>query len=460
MAVTNFLSLRGSSVQSRVASRINSSRSQRMERKKGRNEVNRTVKNRNTPNVKPVEKVSLSEKHVKVRLAAVVLLLLLGAGALAYGVAGWLGGESGWREIEVSSSAEMNYGEEFVFLYDIGSSGVSAATESRALEKLYTEASVQAYRLFNNDQLQEGVNNVYYINHHPNERITVDEALYEAFAQIQETGSRYLYLAPAYEIYDNLFYSNDDSELVNFDPQLNEELREDFQEIADFASDPEAIDLELLGDNQICLKVSEEYLAYANEEYITDLIDFYWMKNAFIVDYLADVMTKAGYTAGSLSSYDGFTRNLDERDVAYSFNVYDRSGQKIYPAAVMEYSGSRSIVFLRDYPMNSLDDRRYYERKNGEIRTPYLSLDDASQKQALHNLVAYSDEDGCARLLLLAAPLYIADRFEKEAAAELASDNVYFIFSEEQVLNCSDPQIVLNHLYQGEDVSYQAVLFE
>ena len=83
MAVTNFLSLRGSSVQSRVASRINSSRSQRMERKKGRNEVNRTVKNRNTPNVKPVEKVSLSEKHVKVRLAAVVLLLLLGAGALA-----------------------------------------------------------------------------------------------------------------------------------------------------------------------------------------------------------------------------------------------------------------------------------------------------------------------------------------------------------------------------------------
>ena len=55
------------------------------------------------------------------------------------------------------------------------------------------------------------------------------------------------------------------------------------------------------------------------------------------------VMLENGYTRGVISSYDGFFRNLDERDVSYSFHIFDRVGQDIYPAAVMEYNGPESL---------------------------------------------------------------------------------------------------------------------
>ena len=94
------------------------------------------------------------------------------------------------------------------------------------------------------------------------------------------------------------------------------------------------------------------------------------MKNAFITDYVADVMIENGYTLGSLTSYDGFTRNLDltsaitkfkcrsgcfrdsRRKCDYSFNLYDRQGNIIYPAGVMHYNGAESIVSLHNYPMS------------------------------------------------------------------------------------------------------------
>ncbi len=37
----------------------------------------------------------------------------------------------------------------------------------------------------------------------------------------------------------------------------------------------------------------------------------------------------------------------------YSFHILDRVGQDIYPAAVMEYSGPESLVYLRNYPVST-----------------------------------------------------------------------------------------------------------
>lgn len=45
------------------------------------------------------------------------------------------------------------------------------------------------------------------------------------------------------------------------------------------------------------------------------------MKNAFITDYVADVMIDNGYTLGSLTSYDGFTRNLDQTSAITKLNA-------------------------------------------------------------------------------------------------------------------------------------------
>lgn len=45
---------------------------------------------------------------------------------------------------------------------------------------IYTDAAVKGYRLFNIDESFDDVTNLYDINQHPNEVMTVDPVLYDA----------------------------------------------------------------------------------------------------------------------------------------------------------------------------------------------------------------------------------------------------------------------------------------
>ena len=76
--------------------------------------------------------------------------------------------------------------------------------------------------------------------------------------------------------------------------------------VAAFTQNPDDISLELSGENQVCLHVSDAYQAYAAEMGYTAYLDFFWMKNAFLIDYLADTIRGEGYQLGIISSKDGF----------------------------------------------------------------------------------------------------------------------------------------------------------
>ena len=78
--------------------------------------------------------------------------------------------------------------------------------------------------------------------------------------------------------------------------------------------------LELLGGNQVKLNVADAYLQFAKANEITEFINFYWLKNAFIVDYMAEELEAAGFTGGIISSFDGFQRNLGATKGSYSQN--------------------------------------------------------------------------------------------------------------------------------------------
>jgi hypothetical protein len=420
--------------------------------------MSRTAKNRNLPHPKPVQKIELSEKNVKIRIVFIILFLALALAAFTSAIRGLLNVETGWDTITPQSSAELNCSSEFVFQYYLGGNGISASAEKKAVTALYTDAVVTAFQMFNNDQEFDGVHNVYYINQHPGEVIEVDEVLYEAFALLEESGRRDLYLAPVYAEYENLFGCQEDSLAYNFDAYRNEELQAEFAQTADFICNPEAVQVKLLGENKIELQVSEEYAAYWKETGYVSYIDFAWMKNAFIIDYLAEVMMDGGYTKGSISSYDGFARNLDDSGNAYSFNLYDRVGQTVYPAATMEYSGAAAIVYLRNYKMNSLDMLHYYELDNGEVRTAYIDTADGLCKSSVNNLVSYSYQAGCAEVLLRMMPVYIAEEFDKTAVAAMAGDGIYSVYFEKYTIYYNDSSLTLYDLYEKDGIRYQSWL--
>ena len=422
--------------------------------------MGRTVRNRNEARPRPVQKIELSGKHLGWRLLAVILLLAIGASALSYAFITLFSSEPGWVEIK-ANEGDPSYAANFILLYNVGASGASASAENKALTGLYTQAATKAWQLFNNTQTAEDVPNVRYLNDHPNETIAVDEALYKAFEQVARSGNRALYLAPVAELYDNLFLCADDVLTVDFDPLLNPELRAFFAESAEFANDPAAINVELLEDNQVRLSISDAYLAYAEEQEIRDFIDFHWMLDAFVIDYLADALAAQGFTYGTLSSYDGFARALDNRaGNSYAYNLYDGQDGTVRQAAIMHYSGARSIVTLRGYPLNDLDTDRYYVRQDGQIHTAYLDVADGLSRAALADLVAYTSNMSCAEMLLQVAPLYIADALAEDALTALSGAGIQTIYCRGSEIRYTDPKLILSNLFDADGIAYTATLME
>ena len=106
--------------------------------------------------------------------------------------------------------------------------------------------------------------------------MTVDSALYSAFELIRDNGSRYPYLAPVYTEYKGLFSCENDSEAEEFDPMLNSEVRGFVDETLTYVNNPDAIDIELLGENKLRLNVSDEYADFASQNDIGEYLDRQW----------------------------------------------------------------------------------------------------------------------------------------------------------------------------------------
>ena len=388
--------------------------------------MGRTVKDPNRRQPKPVQKVQLSEKNVGRRIVLVILFLAIGSGFLVYGFMNFLRGDSGWREISVKAGSELNCSEDFTLKYNVGAGGVSAGGEAKALSLIYTNAAVKGYRLFNIDESFDDVTNLYDINQHPNEVMTVDPVLYDALKKVSDANCREIYLGPLYASLENLCMSNDDA-------------AEEAAAVAAFAQNPDDISMEFPGENQVCLHVSDAYQAYAAEMGYTAYLDFFWMKNAFLIDYLADTIRGEGYQLGIISSKDGFVRCLDETgEKEYQYPLYHLSGNEIQSHGTMTYEGPKSIVFFHAYQAGSPDTYRYYQYQDGTMRTPYLSASDGKDHTAASELLVYSGEYGCADTLLAALSDYQAESLSGESLKTLASQKIYSVWFENNEIQTTD----------------------
>lgn len=401
--------------------------------------MGRSVRGRREPHLPRVEKIELSDSHVKGRMAAAVLLLAVGVALIVFSFTKFLSTDAGWQEIEADAAGEFHCGGDFTFLYELGKGEVSVNAEKKELTVLYSDAAKAAYEIFNADVEIAGTANLWYINRHPNEDIPVDAALYNALSQVCEDGGRFIYLGPAYFVYDNLFYMTSSDGAMDFDPHLNPYIGKLFQEICEWANDPEAINLELLGDDVVRLNVSREYLDFMAEEELEDFIDFYWLKNAFITDYIAERLLAEGYTHGVITSCDGFVRCLDDRGTIFAYQLYhEQEGVASY-LGTMEYTGPCSFVTFRSYPLSDQDYRHYLILSDGSIRTPYLSTVDGLDRCSIEEMTAYAYHTGCAEIALKAAYGYIADEFQESALTSLTETGIYTVYWENGEIRNSDP---------------------
>lgn len=394
---------------------------------------------------RPVTRVELTEQNKTLRLIAVILLLVIGAVGITVGIMNLLNQDTGWQTVQINAQ-ERNCSKDFVLQYYFGGSGAEATAVNNKLQTAYGDACVKAYQLFTTDEAVDGVQNMYYVNHRPNEEITVDPVLYAAFEKLE--GTPYLYLGPAYAYYRSVILNAEDAFVKEMDPALSREAADFVGRIADYASDRTAVNLELLGDNRVALHVSEEYLAFAADEELETFLDFGYMTNAFIIDYLAQALINQELTQGYLVSADGFTRNLVSGE-QFMFNIFDREENLIYPAGVLQYAGPISLVYLKDYP-TAASDRNY--RENGDhFIHQFADPTDGICRTSVENLVSYSYDGSCADVLLQTLPSFVGCDFS-------VPEGVFSVWCEDQVICYNDEAASIKNLLRDEQVSYDAIL--
>lgn len=385
----------------------------------------------------PVKNLILSDENRMLRIILMVVFLVIALVAFYIGIRAVLDTEPGWEAVECASG-EVNCSSDFVFSYCYGQTEGNPSVEKKRLSNLYSQLATDAWRIFYTDVSE--------INQNVNKAVSVDPALYQALELIDRYDSRYLFLAPVYAEYDHMFSAETDVEAADYDPMQNPQHADYLAQLATYAADPSMVDLQLLGENQVQLVVAQDYLDFARDEEITRFVDFGWMTNAFIADYLAEALIREGFTNGFLASYDGFTRNLDARGESFSLNLFNRQGNNIYLAGAMQYADPISIVSLRDYPMSQKDQYHYYTFENGTIGNVFADPVDGLYKSSVDSLVSYSYDAGCAEILLQQAPVYIADTMDEAALAAMKSIGIYSIFFDGTTIRCNDADmtIILN----------------
>ena len=407
-------------------------------------------RSRREPVMPRIIKLEVSEKNMRGRLIAVVVLLAIAFTAIGIAVKGVFTTEPGWKVMDCYADI-ITYSDDFVFSYYLGSEG-NATAEERAINAVYSQGMEEAFRFFSDQALEDGTKNLAYLNDHLNETVTIEGPLYDALEKLENAGLRHAYLAPVYLEYKPVFLSQNTSEAAVYDPMRNDELKTYVQEAAAYANDPAHVRLEMLGNDQVCLGVSEEYQVFLETHEIDTVLDLNWMTNAFVCDYVADLLIQQGFTKGFIASYDGFTRNLGGLEDEFRFNLFNRVDQTYDLAGALGYKGAFSVVYLRDYPMSEADRWHYMAYEDGQITTIFLDPTDGMSKSAVTDLVVYAADKSCAELLTVAAPAMIAEELDVQS---LMTANA--IWSEGNTLFHTEADA---NIYLSEEAGYAAKVAE
>ncbi|MBO4265338.1 MAG: hypothetical protein J5922_04605 [Clostridia bacterium] len=404
--------------------------------------MGRLAKEKDVPHLPPVEKIELNEKKSKTRLILTIAFAVIGVLAITYGVYSFLTVDPGWREIEADSASDYNCADDFVFQYNIGSSGISATAEYRALRSLYSALTKDAYRIYSESDDWADVHNLKYLSAHPNEEIEVDATLYSQLKYMMGVGIRNVFLAPIYEQYYNLLFCNYDSEAALFDPDTNSDMARFFESVCAFINDEYTIGFEFFEGNVLKLVISDEYLSFAKENNIERFLDFGWMKNACIIDYLADNLTKNGYTLGVISSYDGMTRILGGEG-EYTVSFFDRVENDVFRAASLSYGGNSSSVYLRDFPLSNEEKYISYVTEQGKIISRYINIADGRSHTEMPSLLLKSADYNCTKLACIMTETFISSDDAYGMLDDLKIDGIYCVYCKDKKVFCSDKDMTV-----------------
>ena len=382
--------------------------------------------------IKPRQTIEVSGEHIVLRIIVVILLFGIAMAGVYFGVKGLLTRESGWTRVEADSGVPAQATADIDFEYCLTS---NATAEYKLLTVLYSETALRAWQVYHPTEAFAGVKNLQAVNAAPNQEVAVEPELYRAFELMEAKGSRALFLAPVYAQYDAVFRSLEDAEAAVYDPARSQEAAAYVAEVMAFVSDPTAVSLDLLGENRVRLNVREDYLRYAQDNGVEAYLDFYWLKNAFVLDDLAEKCRSQGFTRGYIVSREGFARYLDAAATAdYTLQLTDGTAAGVVMAASLRIQEGMSLACLHGYSLADSTADFFYQYADGREVTPYLDPATGESRAAVRDLTLLSRTASCAELALAALPALTAEPWDAAAVTALRADDIAALWFEGKTL--------------------------
>ena len=369
------------------------------------------------PYLPPVKNIDVQTPNVKKRLIVIAVLFVIGVIALGIGLYQSRKWEDGWKIVE--SDNVLGCASEISFHYYLAGDG--ARERASEIATIYTQLCGRADYVYAvtaeeaeakgaASEAGEGEANLANLNANPNTVLEAAPELYRTLEKLEELGTRIHLLGPVYESYDGIFSCTEDRETVDCDPWQNPDLKEEYAQVAAFAANPDDIRIELLGGGRICLHVSERYLAFAKEHGTRNFVDLYYLRNAAILDDMADALREKGWTQGYFQSANGYGVNLLSEG-EFSVNVANgKDGIVAQLAAVPPMA----FAALRNYALTELDKQSCYTFTDGSTRAKYVDQRDGLPKAAKSDLLLLSKEEGCLALAVMAATPYALEEFGED----------------------------------------------
>ncbi len=401
---------------------------------------------------KPVEKIELNEKNVKLRFIIFIISIVALIVSAIFIVVGTVKKDSGWTEVLASPKTDINSDDDFYLYYRLGTSGNNVNAELKGLSDTYTTYLEKSYILLNEYKEYDNYKNLAYINNHPNEEVEVDEFLYNSIKEILKENNRLLYSGLLVEYYDSLILADSYDTALKLNPYKNEDKKLIVNELANYINDSNLINLELKDNYKIKLNVSDELLSFAEDNEYSLFLSFSYLKNAFIIDYVSDALIKNNYIYGNLSSYDGYFKNLNnDNNLLYDFNIIDINGKAPQVLGAFRTNKQVSIVSFRDFKYYVNDLTRYYEFEDSKTINYYIDLKTGMPKASKTAIVGYDYNDSCVNIALKLSKIFINDEF-------IPNNDINLIYVENNIIYHNEEGIEFINLLKYGDTEYKAEL--
>ena len=321
----------------------------------------------------------LRDRKNRIRLVLFILAILTAVGSFTTWAIKLGHRESGYQTIVYENThADVLYRTGISMIYWAEGNAADIRTLSNTVQRIYSDSLYRNFIQLDSAEVYAETENIAALNRHPGEEIRIPDRLAGVLRDaLEKTGADEGYSAFAGALYDEwerLLYLD---EPQNADPANSPEEAERIARIAGAVRPENGIRLTLSegeGGTTACLTVPEEYRRLAEElEISAPVLDLNLLRDAYLMDLVAEEMKAAGYPDYVLFSKSGLALTARAKETLIVSVMKDGEAAATLSAAGPAASIRFAAGELRSdgygaYTVNGLKRHYWFDARTGGFR--------------------------------------------------------------------------------------------